>query len=233
MKSIPPVTSSTTSQQPHLKAGILLSRPPLLTRLNTPFEEAFFFYQKRLHERLALPFTRYFYFKRDTPRAADFKAKAKLRGGAAAKELGSYTGYGDMAWNDELLVGDKISGRKAMVEALVQDAVVRVDEEGVERKIEGEGDEEGEMKVERPLERITKSDREGDQRALDRKLARTVYLVVRGKDGTWEFPSGGLVGRESLHQVRDNNSSLFFFHSADAVSKESLSRNGVETGRSC
>ena len=105
VRSIPPVTASQTTEY-ITKAGILLTRPPLLTPSLTPFEKAYFFYQKRLNERLALPFTRYFYFKKDTPADTDWKIKARERNGAPARELGGYRAYGDEAWNDELLVAD-------------------------------------------------------------------------------------------------------------------------------
>lgn len=187
LQSIPPVTASTSQYE--TRAGILLSRPPLLTRPPTAFEEAYFFYQKRLHERLALPFSRYFYYKADTPADTDYKFKAKARGGAAARELGSYTGYGEEAWNDELLVGDKTSSKRWEREALVKDAKMTSDEGAEEIK---------EVRVEK---RHTESDRKRDETKLDRKLARTVYLVVRGADGRWRFPSGGVVGRENLVQV--------------------------------
>jgi 8-oxo-dGTP pyrophosphatase MutT (NUDIX family) len=60
-----------------------------------------------------------------------------------------------------------------------------------------------ERKIERPLTRITEADRKGDQRRLDRKLNRTLYLVVKreGAYGGWGFPSGRVEGRENLHQV--------------------------------
>lgn len=187
--AIPPVTQ--TALAPFsVKAGIVLSRPPLLTRKLSPFENAFYLYQKRLNERLVLPFSRYFYFKKDTPADHDWKKKVKERNGAAAKELGGYKAYGDLAWNDEVLVGDKLSEQKCIIEALVKDAEV-VDEDGIV----------SEDVVEMPLERYTEADSKTDYRRLDRKLARTLYLCVKGEAGKWGFPSGLVTGRESLLQV--------------------------------
>jgi large subunit ribosomal protein L46 len=187
---IPPATAS--SQNTVVKSGILLSRPPLITRNLTPFENAFYFYQKRLNERLAIPFTRYFYFKKDTPADNDWKRKAKERNGAAARELGGYQAYGELGWNDEVLLNDSTSSPKAMVEALVKDAAVKGDEESAEQEEGG---------VERPLERWTEADKSGDVKRLDRKLARTLYLCVKGEKGDWTLPAGTLEGRENLHQV--------------------------------
>ena len=66
--------------------------------------------------------------------------------------------------------------------------------EGVERVIKRE-------EVEKPLRRVTEADRLGDLKSLDRLLHRTLYLLVRGVGGRWEFPNGRLTGRETLHQV--------------------------------
>ena len=109
-----------------------------------------------------------------------------------------------MGWNDELLVGDKLSETQSMVEALVKDAEVRAVEgkdgkamiiEGAEKELHEGG------KVEMPLERWTDADRGKDTKRLDRKLGRTLYLCVKRKDGGWGFPAGPLIGRENLHQV--------------------------------
>lgn len=196
---IPPVTSTASATAQYVvRSGILLSRPPLITRALTPFENAFYFYQKRLNERLAMPFTRYFYFKKDTPADHDWKRKAKERNGSAARELGSYQAYGEFGWNDEVLMGDKLSEPKTMVEALVKDAVMKV--EGEETGGEKEA-ETVEQNIERPLERWTEADKLKDRKRLDRKLARTLYLCVKGEQGSWTLPNGTLVGRENLHQV--------------------------------
>lgn len=198
---LPPVTSSPASEY-NTKAGILLSRPPLLTRTLTPFEKAFFFYQKRLNERLAIPFSRYFYFKKDTPADADWKLKAKERGGVAARELGGYQAYGKLGWNDEILVGDKTSETDHAIEALVKDSQLRAVEgkDGASVEVQP-GEESEDNKVEKPLKRYTKADVRKDFKRLDRKLDRTLYLLVLREKGGWGFPAGELVGRENLHQV--------------------------------
>jgi large subunit ribosomal protein L46 len=221
VKATPPVTAST----PHYttKAGILLTRPPLLTPPLTSFEKAYFFYQKRLNERLALPFTRYFYFKKGTPADTDWKIKARERNGVAARELGGYRAYGEEAWNDELLVNDleqesgegegKSKGKglgkmglaepRHVVDSLVKEARVRAIEgkDGAAVEVQ-EGDEvHVDTNVDQPLKRWTDADRKRDVRRLDRQLARTLYLLVKREGGGWGFPAGELVGRENLHPV--------------------------------
>ena len=195
----PPVVISTAPHQAYdIKAGVVLSRPPLITRDLTPFEKAFFFYQRRLNERLALPFTRYFYYQKNTPADVDWRKKIKERL-TPSRDIGVYNAYGKDGWNDEVLIGAKESDPETQVEALLEDAVVE-DEEGndeelseTRRKME---------EIERPMPRTTEADKTGNVRSLDRSLSRTLYMLVKGPRGAWEFPSGGLIGKESLHRVR-------------------------------
>ncbi|KAI9702577.1 MAG: 54S ribosomal protein L17 mitochondrial [Candelina mexicana] len=180
----PPVTSSPALKEHYaLRAGVVLSRPPVLTRDLTPFEKAFFLYQRRLNERLALPFTRYFYYPKGTPADADWKRKFKERQ-TPARDIGVYSAYGKEGWNDEVLVGAEESEPEKQVEALVKDA-------------------EGEREIaERPMPRVTDADKTGDQKSLNRKLARSLYLLVKGESG-WIFPSAEIAGRENLHQAAE------------------------------
>lgn len=136
-----------------------------------------------------MPFTRYFYFKPDTPADIEWKEKAKLRNGSPARDLGGYQAYSSEAWNDELLVGDKLSSPETIVDSLLKDAEIK----GPDGEVEGRPD--------RPLERRTEADKERDQKRLDRKLERTLYLAVQREGGGWGFPSATLIGRENLHQV--------------------------------
>ncbi|KAL3419162.1 50s ribosomal subunit l30 [Phlyctema vagabunda] len=195
IKQMPPVSSSSSDYV--TQAGIILSRPPLITPTQTAFEKAFFFYQKRLNERLAMPFTRYFYFKKETPGDTDWKLKAKDRAGVAAKDIGDYQAYGELGWNDEALVGNKLGEPEVIAETLVKDSQLRtVEGQKASEVVEG-------IKVDNPLPRITEADRTRDLKRLDRKLGRTLYLVVRRADGNWGFPSGPLIGKENLHQAAE------------------------------
>jgi len=194
----------------------VLSRPPLLTRELTSFEKAYFLYQKRLNERLALPFSRYFYYKKGTPGDEEWKRKIRARK-SAARDIGVYAAYGEEGWNDEVLVGDQTAEPENAVEALIRDAEGKniVDDTAV-----GDTDKDGEavtgearvgegqrrelqrVEVERPVPRVTEADRTNDLKSLSRKLDRSLYLLVKNKDGRWRFPEDRVYGRENLHQVR-------------------------------
>lgn len=234
--SEPPPTTIDTAQAQfrptyQLHAGIVLSRAPTLTRPLLPFERAFFLYQRRLNERLALPFTRYFYFKKGTPADLEWKRKVKERN-TPARDIGVYNPYAKEGWDDEIRVGDKL-GEELEEETrrrLIRDAqgdVVGITggaEAGVGAAPELlESGEPGASKsdhaqkavdpvalvpsrrrgqdVERPMDRTTQADREGNMKSLDRAGSRTLYLLVKSKDGAWKFPSSRLAAKENVRQV--------------------------------
>ena len=175
---------------------MLLSRPPLLTRDLTPFEKSYYLYQRRLNERLALPFTRYFYYQKGTPGDVEWKRKVKERK-TAARDIGIYSAYGEEGWNDELLVGDIVSETQEQIERLVKDAEVEVKEKSVQGGAEMVKKED----LERPLPRLTAADQNNDVTSLGRRLQDTLYLVVsHGKD-KWSLPTSILEKKESLHTV--------------------------------
>ncbi|KAI9737169.1 MAG: 39S ribosomal protein L46, mitochondrial [Cirrosporium novae-zelandiae] len=190
----PSVTAESAQGSYRIQAGLVLSRPPQLTRDLTPFEKAFFLYQKRLNERLVLPFTRYFYISPKTP--ADFEWKRKIRERQTpARDIGVYNAYGKEGWNDEVLVGAKESEPEYTLEALLKDAEKPKGSEEV-----AEATSEKDI-VERPLPRVTEADKKGDTKSLNRALQRTLYLLVKEKSGIWKFPTAGLEGKENLHEA--------------------------------
>ena len=190
-----PVTTSRRAAY-RIKSGIILTRPPLLTRPLTPFESAFFFYQKRLNERLTTEFKDTMWFKKDTAADLDWRIKLAERGGLIPKELGRYHAKGRNAWNDELLVGSTLSDEERVRQILLKDAESRVTEDGEPAKPDEI------IPVEQPQPRITEADRTNNVRRLDRKLDSTLYLVLRKSSGEWQFPSDDLSTEQNLHEVR-------------------------------
>lgn len=185
-----------------LKAGVVLSRPPRVTRDLTPFEKAFYFYQRRLNERLALPFTRYFYFKRGTPADVAWKSKFKDRQ-TAARDIGKYNAYSKEAWNDELVTGAVESEPDHQIEALVKDAESFASEADIGDSVAKKEE------VPRPMPRVTEADTKGDQKSLDRLLQRTLYLLVQSKEGYWKFPSAQIEQKESVRLVSSSKISFW------------------------
>ncbi|KIW29657.1 uncharacterized protein PV07_05455 [Cladophialophora immunda] len=210
----PPITQlspsgpeASLSPQPlyTIKAGIVLSRPPLITPDPHPFETAFHLYQRRLNERLVLPFTQYFYYRRNTPAFENWRKHRRERGGAATRDIGKYNAYSPEAWNDEVLVGDETGKPEKILEQLIT-------EEGRADEFTGQGDSRF-----AGLRRFTEADEKNNQRSLERRLQRTLYLLVKLKNKggqakekdvdsdsekwLWRFPSGPVVGFEGLKEA--------------------------------
>lgn len=182
-----PITATPITPKYTINAGLVLSRPPQITRDLTAFEKAFYLYQRRLNERLVLPFTRYFYYQKGTVADLEWRAKYKLRG-TTARDIGKYNAYSKDAWNDELLVGAQESEPQHQVEQLITDAATN---------------EKGERVHEVPtvLSRTTEADKKGDLKSLDRALQRTLYLLVQGKEGVWKFPQTKIAEGETVREV--------------------------------
>ncbi|KAK0722798.1 39S mitochondrial ribosomal protein L46-domain-containing protein [Lasiosphaeria miniovina] len=200
-----PTDAAAATTRYRIRAGVILTRPPLLTRELTPFESSFFLYQKRLNERLTPKFRPKLYFKTDTAAQLDWRIKLKERHGVAAKDIGRYNPRGRTAWNDELLVGSRTSSPEEMYDRLLHDAQSRISEDGEVIPVDEL------VPVERPMPRRTEADEEHDVRRLDRALDRTLYLVVKrqlpprlldGKQSTvWVFPTADVLTHEALHET--------------------------------
>lgn len=185
-----------------LQAGVVLSRPPQVTRDLHPFESSFFFYQRRLNERLALPFPRPFYFKKGTPAEIEWKRKQDHRL-TPAHEIGRYSARRDEAWHDEVLVGAPESIPEHQVETILKEAEAPAISGGPEASAEigGEQVANRRMDVERPMPRVTEADKLGDTKSLNRMLQRSLYLLVKNQEGKWRFPSSKIVDNEGLRRV--------------------------------
>ncbi|KAM7193266.1 39S mitochondrial ribosomal protein L46 domain containing protein [Naviculisporaceae sp. PSN 640] len=187
-------SAATAPVRYRIKSGIILTRPPLLTKLPTPFESAFYLYQKRLNERLQARFRPAMYFKKDTAPELDWKIKLKERRGVPGKDIGRYNPHGRMAWNDEVLVGSTTGNPETIMEKLLLDAEQRVSDDGEILP------DEDRVPVERPMPRRTEADEKNDVRRLDRRLDETLYFVVE-KGGKWQFPAGLVPTEEALHET--------------------------------
>ncbi|KAJ2907438.1 hypothetical protein GGI21_003889, partial [Coemansia aciculifera] len=53
--------------------------------------------------------------------------------------------------------------------------------------------------------RETEADIAGDEQSLERRLDRTLYLVVKGANGEWTLPQGKVEGEELLHEAARRN----------------------------
>ncbi|KAJ2905594.1 hypothetical protein MKZ38_004888 [Zalerion maritima] len=179
-----------------LFGGMILTRPPLLTRALTPFEDSFFLYQKRLNERLSLPFMPGLYFKSDMAPQLDWSIKIRRRRMVPSREIGYYQKRGREAWNDEELVGSKLASSEHIYATLLKDSEALVNDEGERIKKEDV------VPAEKPMPRLSEADLNNDTKRLDRKMDRTLYLIVKDRHGDWRFPHAPIAMEEAVHQVR-------------------------------
>ena len=191
--STPNYAPSDAKHPAKLSAGVLLTRSPQITRPLTSFEKSFYLYQRRLNERLALSFPRYFYIKRGTPADVEWKRKIKARM-TPARDIGIYYAYGKDKWNDELLLNAKESEPEHQVNALLEDA----------RPVENDVNEDAAIKdkgIESPTPRVTNADKASDEQSLNRLLDRSLHLLVKDAQSNWRLPSDVITVEENLHQV--------------------------------
>ena len=208
------------SSQPSytIKAGVLLTRAPLVTADPQPFEKAYHLYQRRLNERLVLPFTQYFYYKRGTPSFEHWRKNKFARNGVAARDIGRYNAYQADSWNDEVLVGDNTSDQGRIVEQLVK-------EEGRQTEFTGESG----LTETAGLKRVTEADRNNDERSLERKLQRTLYLLVKekaskDKQANWVLPNGVLAQKEGIAEVSSKRHTIRIRTNCDRLRNASWTR---------
>lgn len=121
----------------------------------------------------------------------------KTQQAGSVGSLDRLTRTGRDAWDDEALmdVGTLYAEPDYIRERLYTEAESRVSEDGEELAFDDR------LQIERPLPRETEADRSGDQTRLDRALERTLYLVVKGPKGRWQFPMDEVRPDEGLHDV--------------------------------
>ncbi|PWN46739.1 hypothetical protein IE53DRAFT_391101 [Violaceomyces palustris] len=172
-------TSSSSSSSNNLISSLILSRPPTILREPTAFEKAYFDYNRKIAQTLQQPFPKDFYFKKGSSAEKDFELDLKTNQPGFSKASPS-------SEKDASLTGSDQDLATSTSEASENDA---------------------EAGLYQTLPRTTKADEVNDTRSLERKLDRTLYLLVKnnagGKDSEWDFPKRklDLQAKESLHQA--------------------------------
>ncbi|KAK9469884.1 39S mitochondrial ribosomal protein L46-domain-containing protein [Lipomyces arxii] len=171
--------SVSPAAQPNYKimSGLILSRPPVITPEQTPFEKAYYFYQSELKKRLMWTFPSWFYFPEGTLAGRRFQGVQKVI---------------DQTEREEFEKPDVLYNRDRRSK---QDVVLP------ERDVERETEESARLYAKiTPVSRTTEADAKNDVHSLERKLDRTLYLIVKKdrKSHAWKFPTTEVVGTETL-----------------------------------
>lgn len=165
---------SSGSAQPlvRIQSTLLLLRPPVILADLPKFQAQYYSYQKELLKRLMWTFPKWFYFREGTLAEQSFR------------ELNKNPVHNNP--NMEF-VGGRPEIRHQRDRRFKQ--VLRLPKaylEGEEGEITG-------LEVDKPVvpnSRTTEADAKNDLTSLERKLARTLYLVVSNDKGkSWNFPS--------------------------------------------
>ncbi|SJX65556.1 related to MRPL17-mitochondrial ribosomal protein, large subunit [Sporisorium reilianum f. sp. reilianum] len=176
-----------SSSSTKIISSLILSRPPVILREPSSFEKAYHEYNRQLSEALQQPFPKDFYFKKGSAAEKRFEEDQ-----ASAPQ-----GFSDIAAAAAAASGSASKGKAAKTKETAEPSASPSSSSS-----STEGDAEN-----RPLPRTTQADASNDVRSLERKLDRTLYLVVKQKSAkgaaAWRFPAKALtnIKRENLHDV--------------------------------
>ncbi|KAI5957774.1 hypothetical protein KGF57_003041 [Candida theae] len=173
-------TTTTTTSSPSISSTLILSRPPIITQDLAPFESQFYKYQSELWRRLMWTFPKWFYFKQGT--------MAELRYRQINKNPVSYNpkisswpkGKPDLKHLRDRRFRQYIRAPKTY----------REEDEIVEGQDQSEFKENEISRKIVPASRTTEADKRQDVTSLERKLSRTLYLIIADKSsGEWKLPN--------------------------------------------
>lgn len=180
------VKAAASSIPKAVKAGLVLSRVPIVTPELNALENKYYQYQAELERRLMWTFPSYFYFKKGTLAERRFQSVQK---GVISKQPGVWfpKGVPDVRHNRERSQKQDIM--------LPREASEGSNKSDVSRPIV-------------PNSRTTKADENNDITSLDRKLDRTLHLLVKDDKGSWVLPSFPVdiepkEGKKALHETAE------------------------------
>ncbi|SCU96810.1 LADA_0H02872g1_1 [Lachancea dasiensis] len=164
---------ASTPQSRTIKAGLILSRIPIVTQDLTSLEKQYYDYQSELEKRLMWTFPQYFYYRKGTLAEKRFLAAQK---GPVSRQPGVWfpKGIPDVKHNRERRTKQVVNLPHSLSNG-------GSSEEG------SDGD-----SISRPIvpnSRITQADKSSDLQSLERGLSSTLYLLVKNNTGQWKFPS--------------------------------------------
>ncbi|EGW31970.1 uncharacterized protein SPAPADRAFT_61085 [Spathaspora passalidarum NRRL Y-27907] len=164
-----------TQVQPVISSTLLLSRNPIITQEPSSFEKQFYKYQNELWRRLMWTFPSWFFFKPGTVAEQKYR---KLNKPATPDNpnIEFPRGRPELRHNRDRRFKQTISVPKSYEDKKGEtNAASETDD--LARKIV-------------PNSRITEADLKKDLASLERKLSRTLYLIIKEKgSNTWKFPN--------------------------------------------
>lgn len=171
-----------TLAKPVIRTTAIVSRNPVVTADLPQFESQFYRYQNELWKRLMWTFPKWFYYRVGTLSEQKFR---ELNPNPVYNNpnIEFPRGRPDIRQQRDRRFKQELSLPKTYSEAKEEDEVAAND--NLSRKIV-------------PNSRVTEADKKNDVTSLERKLARTLYLVVQ-QDGSWTFPTFDAAEDQALH----------------------------------
>lgn len=162
----------TYSSGPAILSTLLLLRTPVITADLPRFEQQYYNYQKELWKRLMWTFPKWFYFREGS--LAEQKYRELNKNPAFNNPNIEFPeGRPEIRQQRDRRFKQEIKVPKTYTEGADGEAQAK---DSMSRKIV-------------PNLRITKADELNDTSSLERKLARTLYLVVSEDGKKWKFPT--------------------------------------------
>lgn len=185
-----------TTSSPSISSTLLLSRNPVVTADVPKFESQYRQYQKELWKRLMWTFPKWFYFREGTLAEQRYRELNK-NPVSDNSQIEFPRGRPQIRHNRDRRFKQELRLPKTYKEVDQLDGL-----EEKEKVSSGGLTEDDLARKIIPRSRITKADTENDLTSLERKLSRTLYLVV-GEEG-FSFPNF-TVGTEkvALHELAE------------------------------
>ena len=192
-------SAAALSNSTPIKASLVLSRAPIVTPDVPEFEKLFYNYQEELERRLMWTFPKWFYFKKGTVAEREFTEAQKYpvpaqRGVWFPQGVPDLKHGRDRRFKQEVILPKKHAEVEAPEEGSTDTAAALADLDDIGRAIKANS-------------RVTQFDKANEQTSLERKLPRTLYLVVK-ESGAWRFPSFEVKPDASepkgLHQIAED-----------------------------
>lgn len=172
---------------PAILSTLLLLRTPVVTAVLPQFQQQYYKYQKELWKRLMWTFPKWFYYREGTLSEQKYRELNK-NPMYNNPNLEFPEGRPELRQQRDRRFKQEINLPKTYSETADEDVLQK---DSMSRKIV-------------PNSRTTEADKANDVTSLERKLARTLYLVVSEDNGkTWKLPTFANTGKPLHREAED------------------------------
>ncbi|ABN68127.2 60S ribosomal protein L17, mitochondrial precursor [Scheffersomyces stipitis CBS 6054] len=187
-----------SSTAPKISSTLLLSRNPVVTADLNPFQAQYYKYQNELWRRLMWTFPKWFYFRVGTISEQRFRQLNKDPV-SNNPDIEFPRGRPEIRHQRDRRFKQELRLPKTYKEE------VEVDDAGEDTGAPGAPANDDLARKIVPNSRITKADEANDKTSLERKLSRTLYLVIRNDNNKWALPNFGEKTEElqALHDLAE------------------------------